>query len=51
MKVIVKSLKNNKAPREDNINPKLLKFAGRDLSENLHKTISMESIERRKTRE
>jgi len=34
IKSIVESLKNNKAPGEDNIN--LLKLAGRDLLENLH---------------
>ncbi|XP_029342106.1 uncharacterized protein LOC115033527 [Acyrthosiphon pisum] len=40
IKSIVESLKNNKAPGEDNINPESLKLAGRDLLENLHKTIS-----------
>ncbi|XP_025192756.1 uncharacterized protein LOC112592826 [Melanaphis sacchari] len=40
IKSIVESLKNNKAPGEDNINPELLKLAGRDLLENLYKTIS-----------
>jgi hypothetical protein len=40
IKSIVKSLKNNKALGEDNINLELLKLAGRDFLENLHKTIS-----------
>jgi hypothetical protein len=39
IKSIVESLKNNKAPGENKINPELLKLAGRDLLENLHKTI------------
>lgn len=38
---IVESLKNNKAPGEDNINEELLKLAGRDPLQNLHKTISI----------
>lgn len=37
----MKSLKNNKASGENNINLELLKLAGRDLLENLHKIISM----------
>lgn len=36
----MESLKNNKAPGEDNINSELLKFAGWNLLENVHKTIS-----------
>lgn len=39
IKSIVESLKNHKASAEDNINPKLLNLTGRDLLENLHKTI------------
>jgi hypothetical protein len=41
IKAVVESLKNNKAPGEDNINAELLKLAERDLLENLHKTISI----------
>jgi hypothetical protein len=39
IKAIVESLKNNKAPGEDNINGELLKLARRDLLKNLYKTI------------
>lgn len=41
IKVIVESLRNNKAPGENNINAEVLKLVGLDLLKNLHKTISI----------
>jgi len=40
IELIVKSLKNNKAPGENNINSELLKIAGKDLLKILHHLIS-----------
>lgn len=36
IELIVKSLKNNKTPGENNINSKLLKIAGKDLLKTFH---------------
>jgi len=40
IELIVKSLKNNKVPGENNINSELLKIAGKDLLKILHHLIS-----------
>jgi len=38
--IIIKSLKNNKSPGEDNINPELLKIAGKEILINIHQIIA-----------
>jgi hypothetical protein len=43
IELIVKSLKNNKTPGENNINSELLKIAGKDLLKTLHLLISNKS--------
>lgn len=40
IEIIIKSLKNNKSPRDDNINSELLKIAGREILINLHQIIT-----------
>jgi len=38
--MIIKSLKNNKSPGEDNINPELLKIAEKEILINIHQIIA-----------
>lgn len=40
IEIIIKSLKNNKSPGDDNINSELLKIAGKDILINLHQIIT-----------
>ncbi|XP_022166471.1 uncharacterized protein LOC111031007 [Myzus persicae] len=40
IEIIIKSLKNNKSPGEDNINPELLKIAGKEILINIHHIIA-----------
>ncbi|KAL4098323.1 hypothetical protein QTP88_022957 [Uroleucon formosanum] len=40
IEIIIKSLKNNKSPGDDNINSELLKIAGREILINLHQIIT-----------
>ncbi|XP_015376954.1 PREDICTED: uncharacterized protein LOC107171242 [Diuraphis noxia] len=40
IEIIIKSLKNNKYPGEDNINPELLKIAGKEILINIHHIIA-----------